>query len=145
MTFNPHKHALRQFKSMLAGEADFTHEDKERNQWQLMVKFCDTQIVVGKGHINTAFLIYDGNVEKRKVAMPHEIISLLRRLAAQPFPLYALMQDGIEMRRFQSLRPVIAKDPKRKGSIYGIALDGERTLCYKARANVAGKLTWIKV
>jgi hypothetical protein len=62
-------------KGLLTVEASMSKEDRQAQQWQLLFTIDNTQYLVGKGGINTMF--YTVGSGKRKLCLPHEMLSLL--------------------------------------------------------------------
>jgi hypothetical protein len=116
--FNPYRHLITKVTALLRTEAKMTADERRANQWQLLVKFCDTQVTVGKGDVNTIFFQF-GNSE-RKVCYPDQILEKLNTYASQKYWRYELVSPGEDSQWFFSLATLKKKVTPEKGmKIYG--------------------------
>lgn len=128
--FNPYRHLITKITALLRSEAKMTAEERRCNQWQLLVKFMDTQIMIGKGDVNTIFFQF-GEKGSRKACYPDQILEHLSKLASQKYWRYELVDAKGQSTWFWSLAMLKKKTTPAKGmKIFGHK-DGARTLAHK--------------
>lgn len=114
---NPYKHLAVKIRALLATESKLTAEERQQNQWQLFVKFAGTQIMVGKGDVNTIF--YKFGEGERKAVFPDTILDRLDALSTQKHYRYTVVV-GEKRRGFWSLSQALQKvDAARGAKVYG--------------------------
>lgn len=134
--FNPYRHLITKITALLRTEAKMTAEERKANQWQLLVKFCGTQVTVGKGDVNTIFFQFGENGE-RKVCYPDQILDRLNTYAIQKYWRYELLTSSGESRWFFSLDALKKKvKPERGMKIYGHT--SKKVLLHKAHNALEG-------
>lgn len=139
--FNPYRMIARQVRALLQAEALLPPEEKKRCQWQLRVAFCGTFVVVGKGDVNTCFVML-GDSGKRQIGYPHHVLDRLDKLARQSHPLY-VVEVGGKRGRFYSRDAALAVTARAGGVVYGVSVENTRHVAYRARENAIGAVKWL--
>jgi hypothetical protein len=142
---NPYRHLAKMLRATMKFEIELPANDREKTMWMATVQFAGTQILLGRGGANTVF--YTFGEGKRKYNYPAKVLAMLDKLAAQEFPIYRLRDSDNEIDE-QSffLRRLLAMEPRHKEIITGVDVDGvEKRMVAKARRDVNGNLSWIKV
>jgi hypothetical protein len=130
-TFNPYRHLNQKVQALLRLEAKMSAEEREANQWQLLVKFCGSQLVVGKGGVNTCFFILGAN-GTRKVCYPDALLSKLQSLAENPYWRYEVLGPDQTSKFFWTEAAALERSSPVKGSkLYGLKAD-KRVLLKRA-------------
>lgn len=139
--FNPYRHLITKVTALLRTEAKMTADERRANQWHLLVKFCDTQVTIGKGDVNTIFYQL-GSDGKRLVCYPDQILERLSVLAAQPFWLYEIEAGDLLYTRFYLDKINNIKLVKGM-KLYGIK-EGQRKLVTTTHKDLNGVYQWKK-
>ena len=137
---NPYQHLHRKVTALLRQEASLTEDERRANQWQLLVKFCGTQVTVGKGDVNTIFYQF-GAEGKRGVDYPDDFLGKLKKLADQRACLVKVVRDG-KSRNLFSMERALALEPTRGSKAFAIAFDGTERLVYIAKPHLSGHYKW---
>lgn len=103
---NPYKHLAVKVRALLASESKLSAEERKQNQWQLLVTFADTKIMVGKGDVNTMF--YQFGEGERKIAFPDTVLDRLEALGTQKHYRYKVVV-GSKINHFWSLPQALQK------------------------------------
>jgi hypothetical protein len=136
MSFNPYRHAAIKIRALLQTEAKMSPEERQMNQWTLLIKFADTQMVIGKGDVNTMFLIL-GATGKRRVCYPDSLLEKLTALGDQRYWRYELETPGSQPENFWSLAALERTTvPVRGSRVYGIR--SSRDLVYRSQKGLDG-------
>lgn len=135
---NPYRHAITKMTALLKTEAKLSPEERAQNQWQFLVRFSDTQLMVGKGDVNTMF--YQLGAEgKRHVVYPDVALEKLEILAKQKYWRYKAVINGTTT-YFWTLKSLLRDvAPQKSACIYGI--DETETLIGSAVPSFGG-VTW---
>ena len=133
---NPYQILRKKIEALLAIESKLAPEERKQNEWLLTVRFADTQIVVGKGDVNTMFYAFGDGA--RKLCYPDELLSKLYKLEKQPFARYKVASSGKIL-----FSETAACKSTPKGVIIGIAADGSEKVAFRAKANLKG-MEWVK-
>lgn len=130
-SFNPYRHLLSKVTALLKLEARMSPEERADNQWQLLVKFCGTQVTVGKGGVNTIFYVL-GAKGQRKLCYPDDILEKLSTLSQQKYWRYEVKDSEGNSKFSWTLDSIRGKVPAARGSkIYGLK-HAERVLLHTA-------------
>jgi hypothetical protein len=142
--FNPYKHLHSKVKMLLVAEARMSEDERRACQWTVLVKFCDTYFLVGKGDVNTIF-IQAGEKGVRQVVYPDSALERLAALGTQTYWRYELrFKDGGTSKWYWSVDRLKQKHPAATGQrIYGHKT-GKEKLLYKASTTLQG-LDWVEV
>ncbi len=125
---NPYQHLARKVRDLLMAEAKLSVEERKANQWQLLFKFADTQITIGKGDVNTIFFQFGEN-GSRKVCYPDDILDRLDRMGKQRYWRYVVRDKNNEAVKYYWLESLALKsEPGIKYKINGINGAGETTV-----------------
>lgn len=117
--FNPYRHLMSKVTALLRTEAKMSADERRANQWQLLVKFCDTQITVGKGDVNTIF-VQMGATGKRLTCYPDQILEKLSALGSQKHYRYEVVDAAGDSTWFFSLATLKKQVTPEKGmKLYG--------------------------
>jgi len=136
-TYNPYRNLLAKVRYLLHTDAKMTEAQLTDHQWMLMAKVAGSQVLVGKGGVNTMF--YQFGDRKRKVCGPMELVELLKRLSRRRYVAYRV-NDTLAW----SEKTALAADPKPKTKIIGIRADGKEVVVYTATKTLQG-YQWAKV
>lgn len=124
---NPYKQLLAKTKALLACEARLEPEERRQNQWQLLIKFSGVQVVVGKGDVNTMFILM--GEEPRRVCYPDALLERLQALGDQPYWRYEMVTPDKGSQFYWTLAR-LKRDtvPMRGAVVYGHRETRERVL-----------------
>lgn len=128
MSYNPYRHCAVKVRALFQSEARMSPEERRQNQWTLLIKFGTTQIVVGKGDVNTVFYTLGADGE-RKICYPDSLLENLTALGNQSHWYYELERPNRPLKHYwklASLQRLIVPD---KGyRVYGIGKTREQVL-----------------
>lgn len=134
--FNPYRHLMSKVTALLRTEAKMSADERRANQWQLLVKFCDTQITVGKGDVNTIFVQMGVN-GKRLTCYPDQILEKLSALGSQKYYRYEVVDAAGASEWFFSMELLKKKVTPEKGmKMYGHT--DKRVLLHKTHQALNG-------
>ena len=129
-------------RAQLRLEATLDPADLPATMWQAMVEFSGTSVTIGRGGVNTCF--YTFGKGERKVDYPAKLISLLDRLAKQPYPFYHIVDSETKaLYRLFSLERAKAVAPKYGWKIVGVDADSSKHPAFMGRRDLQGEYTWI--
>jgi hypothetical protein len=127
---NPYRILHQKLTACLRLEAKLTKEEREANEFSLLVRFGDTKMVVLKGGVNTiAYTMGDG---ERQVCYPDEMLEKLDTLAKREFWYFEV---GGRIRF--SVGTLLKKPPGKLTRIVGVGENGKK-LAYVAKATFDG-------
>lgn len=143
--FNPYRHVHSKVRMLLASEARMSADERRACQWTVLVKFCDTYILVGKGDVNTVFMQM-GPTGVRQTVYPDTALEQLTALGSQPYWRYELRWKDSEANPsiwFSSVEKLKRKYPAE--TCAGARIYGHKTkekLVYKIASTMQGK-DWV--
>lgn len=138
------QHLAAQARRLFAGESKLSRDERATQQWQLLTSLgpdtLSVNIIIGKGGVNTAFLII-GNRE-RVVCYPDELLETLSRMASAPAALWVVAgPDGVVSEHLSEKEALLT--PVRKGhSIVALSSDGRRSTRYTFGTSLVGR-AWV--
>ena len=134
---NPYRHLQSKVRGLLMTEAKLSKEERENNQWQLLFTFAKTQVIIGKGGINTIFYQF-GKKGKRHVCYPDQILDMLEQLAKQKHWRYIVRDaSGAPVKTSFNEQQIMKAEPVLKHTISGVTDEGE-TVLFVGGANAEG-------
>lgn len=137
---NPYQHLHRKVTALLRQEATLTEDERRANQWQLLIKFCGTQVTVGKGDVNTIFYQFGPN-GKRLVDYPDDFLNKLKKLADQKACLVRVVHAN-ETKTMFSLERALVKPPARGSKVVAVDFDGTERTLFIAKPHLSGEYKW---
>lgn len=143
--FNPYRHVHSKVRMLLASEARMSADERRACQWTVLVKFCDTYILVGKGDVNTVFMQI-GEAGTRRVVYPDTALERLAALGTQPYWMYELRfkesddREPLWLCSVEEIKRKYPADTCAGARIYGHKL--KEKLVYKIASTMQGK-EWV--